>query len=85
VGRRAAENGELQNREGQQAAEKGGLHIYTCRRAVEKGGRFNSRADSVKNYYFSQFQTFIALYKMADSSMQGRTRNVNRAALRMGY
>ena len=50
-----------------------GLYIYTCRRAVEKGGLFDTRADCDKNSYFSQFQTYIALYKMADRSMQGRT------------
>jgi len=55
------------------AAAQGGLHTYTCRRAVEKGGPFDSRTDCVKNIYFSQLQTFIALYKMADRSMQGRT------------
>jgi len=73
VGRRAAENGELQNRACQQVAEQGGLHTYTCRRAVEKGGTFDSRTDCVKTYYFSQLQTFIALYKMADRSMQERS------------
>jgi len=50
-----------------------GLHIYTCWRAVEKCEPLDSRTDCVKNYYFSQLQTFIALYKMADRSMQGRT------------
>jgi len=45
----------------------------TCRRAAEKGGPFDTRADCVKSYYFSQLQTFIALYKMSVLSMQGRT------------
>jgi len=36
-------------------------------------GPFDTRTDCVKNYYFSQLQTFIALYKMADRSMQWRT------------
>ena len=42
-------------------------------RAAEKGGPFDTRTDCVKNYYFCQFQTFIALYKMADRSMEGWT------------
>jgi len=57
--RHDSENGELQNRADQPAAEQ--------------GGPFDNRTDGVKNYYFSQLQTFIALYKMADRSMQGRT------------
>ena len=76
AGRRAALKGGLQNRAGQQAAEKGragGLHMNTCRRAAEKDGSFDTRADWFKNYYFSQLQTFIALYKMADRSLRGRT------------
>jgi len=36
-------------------------------------GPFDTRTDCVKNYYFSQLQTFMALYKMADRSMQWRT------------
>ena len=48
-------------------------HINACWRAAENGGPFDTRADCVKNYYFCQLQTFIALYKMADRSMDGWT------------
>jgi len=65
AGRRAAEQSGLQ--------KKGGPHINACWRAAEKGGPFDTRADCVKNYYFSQLKTFIALYKMADRSMEGWT------------
>ena len=73
AGRRAALKGGPAGCRKRQAAEQGGLHIYTCRRAVEKGGSFDSRTDCVKNYFFSQLQMFIALYNMAERSMQGRT------------
>ena len=73
AGRRAALKGGPAGCRKRRAAEQGGLHIYTCRRAVEKGGSFDSRTDCVKNYFFSQLQMFIALYNMAERSMQGRT------------
>jgi len=76
----AALKGGLHNRAGRRTALKGGLagrrtgqasglHINMCWRAVEKGGPFDTRAELL----FSQLQTFITLYKMADRSMQGRT------------
>jgi len=51
-------------------AYQDGLYINTCRRAAEMGGPFDTRADCIKNYYFRQLQTFIALCNMAARLIQ---------------
>ena len=78
--RRAAQGGPAGCTSGR-AAQQSGLEGCTSGRAAHKyvltgcrkGRAVRYQADCVKNYYFSQLQTFIALCKMADRSMQGWT------------